>query len=276
MQHDWVTASHLIHRGALDQKWKIAPQEFGTFLGEQAGVVSPGIFLAVLIAGFLPSPRSSWVAKAYLLALSLPLFLLYAILSLNHAAQANWVAPAYISGFILMVAAWLPLLKARSVKAFISIALMIAILETVILHGYTWLLHLPSGRDPLDRAHGWREMAGEAETRRVAHNADFLISNGYQNPSLLAFYLPGHPTVFSEPAVGVANQFSLWPGYRQAFPAGATAVFVSDIDHIPLIVKRDFKDTARLDPVVITNGERIVKTVYFYLCQGLLSPEEKR
>lgn len=55
----------------------------------------------------------------------------------------------------------------------------------------------------------------------------WLCSRGYQNPSLLSFYLPGRPTVFSEPARGIANQISLWPGYRDGYPARATALFVS-------------------------------------------------
>jgi hypothetical protein len=175
-----------------------------------------------------------------------------------------------------MVAAWLPLLTKTSFKVMACAALVLAAGETVLMHDNTSLLHLPAGRDPMDRARGSSMMALEAVTRQVAAKADFLISNGYQNPSLLTFYIPGHPTTFSEPAKTINDQFSLWPGYRDLYPPGASAIFVSDIDHLPLIIRRDFRDTTRLDPITIRYRDRVVKSAYYFLCQGLLAAEEKK
>src|SRR5579871_387422 len=100
-------------------------------------------------------------------------------------------------------------------------------LETLLMHNNTSILHLPQGRDPLDRARGFRGMAEGARTMQTAHHADFLVANGYQNASLLTFYLPGHPTAFNEPSTEIADQYSLWPGYRSFYQPGSSAIFVS-------------------------------------------------
>jgi hypothetical protein len=275
-QHEWVTLHHLAHRGALDQNWHFSIVELLAFLGGQAGVVSPLIFIGVIAAAFLAFQQRRNEAEIYLLALLLPLLLGYATLSLNHAGQANWPAPAYVGGFILAVAIWLPRLASPRIKAFTIAALGLAILETVLMHNNTSLLHLPQGRDPLDRARGSRAMAEEASALQTLHNADFLIANGYQNASLLTFYLPGHPAAFNEPSKEIADQYSLWPGYRSFYQPGSSAIFISDVEHMPLAVRRDFKRTSRLDSILVTDKNRPVRNVYYFLCEGLIPLEAQK
>ena len=54
-RHDWITVEHLLHRGALDGSWHFSPVELSLFLSEQAGVISPLIFLGIV--GSLFGPR---------------------------------------------------------------------------------------------------------------------------------------------------------------------------------------------------------------------------
>jgi hypothetical protein len=112
-------------------------------------------------------------------------------------------------------------------------------------------------------------MAEGASALQAAHHADFLIANGYQNASLLTFYLPSHATAFNEPSTEIADQYSLWPGYRSFYGAGSSAIFVSTVDHLPLAVRRDFRKTSRLDPILVTDRDRPVRDVYYFLCEGL-------
>ena len=154
-QHDWITVEHLLHRGAINSHWRFKPQEFLSFLGQQAGVISPYIFLGVLLAVFWPRLwKSAPVETRYLLSLFLPLFVFYSILSLNKAAQPNWTAPSYVAGIILVAAKW-DEIKERLpwTGKLLWFGLGIAVLETVVMHNTYWL-HLPPGRDPLDRARG--------------------------------------------------------------------------------------------------------------------------
>jgi 4-amino-4-deoxy-L-arabinose transferase-like glycosyltransferase len=106
-RHDWIAVEHLLHRGAINSQWRFNPVELLTFLGQQAGVISPLIFLGIMLVVFWPRlSESSPVETRYLLSLFLPLFLLYSFLSLNKAGQPNWTAPSYVAGMILLVAKW--------------------------------------------------------------------------------------------------------------------------------------------------------------------------
>ncbi len=106
-QHGFPTSHFLVHRGALDERMRLRPLEVLSFLGQQAGVISPVLFLGLLAAVFWPGfAPNSRVQTGYLLTLFLPLFLVYLLLSFQKASQANWAAAAYVSGLILVAAKW--------------------------------------------------------------------------------------------------------------------------------------------------------------------------
>src|SRR5262249_19238574 len=106
VQHQWVAMRHLAERGSLDKGWHFSPVQPAKFIGLQAGVISPILFIGILVAVFTrgSEPGERYVATQYLRPLFLPLFLMYALLSINSAGQPNWTAPAYVAGFILLSA----------------------------------------------------------------------------------------------------------------------------------------------------------------------------
>src|ERR1700751_4002532 len=118
-QHQWPTLRFLTHRGALDEKAHIRPLDVLVFLGGQAGVISPAIFIALMVALFQPSLKTAddQGQTRFLLSLFLPLFLLYFFLSFQKASQPNWPAAAYVGGFIFVAAKWDVLIeRARSAR----------------------------------------------------------------------------------------------------------------------------------------------------------------
>ena len=136
---------------------RLRPLEVLSFLGQQAGVISPILFLALLASvfwpRFVPTPR---VQTGYLVALFLPLFLVYLILSFQKASQANWAAAAYVSGLILVAAKWLEAVRIYPWARWVVLTgLAIAVLETALLHETSWL-HCPGvwirSIAPADRA----------------------------------------------------------------------------------------------------------------------------
>ena len=75
-QHGFPTSHFLVHRGALDEQTRFRPLEVLSFLGQQAGVISPLLFLGLLAAVCWPRlARTPRLETGYLLALFLPLFL---------------------------------------------------------------------------------------------------------------------------------------------------------------------------------------------------------
>ncbi|MBV9673254.1 MAG: glycosyltransferase family 39 protein, partial [Verrucomicrobia bacterium] len=114
-QHGWPTSSFLVHRGALDQQAHPRTLNVLAFLVQQAGVISPLIFLGILTSICFPRlARTPRTESNYFLALFLPLFVLYLLLSFQHTAQANWTAAAYIGGILFLVVKFEQLANRRS------------------------------------------------------------------------------------------------------------------------------------------------------------------
>lgn len=268
-RHHWVTVVHLVHRGAMDGSWHFSPGELASFLAIQAGVISPLLFLGIMGALFGPKLDPSLRLQVrFLLCLFLPLFLFYLALSANKAGQANWTAPSYVAGIILFAAVWDNGGRERRwVRWFGLAALGVAILETVLLHNTRWL-HLPPGKDPMDRSRGYDALAQAASGIAAKEGTQVYIANKYMLASLLCFYLPGRPETYMPPTDTVTNQYSIWPGYR-ALPPGSSALFVSDKERIPTVLRMDFVEVRHVATIRHADGNRTLKEHYLYLCREL-------
>jgi len=234
--NQWITFSHVSHRGGLDQAWKISIGEPFVFIGLHLGVYSPGLFAAMMIAlqGSLRRVRDHFKPR-FLVVFSAPLLLMYLILSLKKAGQANWTAPAMLSLGVLTAAHWHERsLGSKAVRRFIGVSLAVALLlSTLILDmdiirtaGVPW----PYKRDPSARLRGWQSAALEIHElrKRIEEQIKapvFLIGESYGTSSILSFYLPekrveapGHPPVYIPESQAIENQFSFWPRYDEFLP----------------------------------------------------------
>ncbi len=266
--HEWPTARFLFHRGALDQSAHFNPANALVFLGGQAGVVSPLLFVMLILVACWPglTKQGERTAVVYLLTLFAPLFLFYLLLSFQHTSQANWAAAAYVSGLILLAAKW-DNLAARFTwaKWLGAAAFAVAFIETAALHQTRWL-HLPQGKDPLDRARGWQDLAAQIDSLEAKTGAHVIIADKYMTAALLSFYLPGQPTTFMPISSAPYNQILLWPSYEQA-ALSENALFVSDSSRIPPSLNADFPNIAMLGKIVTTEGGRAIKGFYVFLCR---------
>ena len=266
-QHGFPTSHFLVHRGALDEQMRLRPLEVLSFLGQQAGVISPVLFLGLLAAvcwpRFAPTPRAQ---TGYLLALFLPLFLVYLFLSFQKASQANWAAAAYVSGLILVAAKWCQAVRIYSwAKWVVMTGLAMAFLETAVLHETSWL-HLPGRLDPIDRARGSRDLAGQVSALQNASGTRVVIANKYMTAALLSFYLPGQPDTFMPVDSPPFNQLVLWPTYREEHPS-EDAIYVSDSPRVPSSVQADFSDIHPIGEIHTSQDGRLVNRFYLSVCR---------
>jgi 4-amino-4-deoxy-L-arabinose transferase-like glycosyltransferase len=266
-QHGFPTSHFLVHRGALDERMRLRPLEVLSFLGQQAGVISPILFLGLLAAvcwpRFGPTPR---VETGYLLALFLPLFLVYLFLSFQKASQANWAAAAYVSGLILVAAKWCEAARIYPWAKWVVLAgLVVAFLETAILHETSWL-HLPGRLDPVDRARGSRDLAAQVSALESSSGARVVIANKYMTAALLSFYLPGQPNTFMPVSSPPFNQLVLWPTYREEHPL-EDAIYVSDSNRLPASLQEDFPDIRPAGEIHTSQDGRQVNRFYVFICR---------
>jgi hypothetical protein len=264
-QHGFPTSHFLVHRGALDERMRLRPFEVLSFLGQQAGVISPVLFLGLLVAvcwpRFAPTPR---VQTGYLLALFLPLFLVYLVLSFQKASQANWAAASYVSGLILVAAKWCEADRIYAWARWVILSgLAIVLLETALLHETSWM-HLPGRLDPIDRARGSRDLAAQVSALQKSSDAPVVIANKYMTAALLSFYLPGQPDTFMPVSSPPFNQLVLWPTYREKHPLD-NAIYVSDSNRLLPSLQEDFPDIQPVGEIQTSQDGRQVNRFYLFV-----------
>jgi 4-amino-4-deoxy-L-arabinose transferase-like glycosyltransferase len=269
--HGWPTSHYLVHRGDLDSHARFSVKDVLTFVGGQAGVISPILFVLILIACIRPKIALQGHEKGpeciYLATLFWPLFGFYLILSFQHASEANWPAAAYFGGLILVAAHLDRLFESpNSWKRALAIgAVILAFLETAVLHE-TWWLNLPPRIDLLNRARGWEDLASKVEALQKNTQTQFIVSNKYMTASLLSFYLPGHPQVFMPYTYPPLNQLSMWPTYREKFPDG-DGLFLSDVDRVASAIKKDFAAIKPVGTIQTESSGRKIDRYYLFVCR---------
>ena len=239
-QHAWITLAHLRSRGGLDSAPGFHPLELLSFLGEHFVTYSPLLFLGLAWAVIANWRRAQAQFKTFfLLWFGLPVFLLYAILSINEAAAPNWDGLAFLSLSLLAISYWRERAAARrSVRKWAAAGLVLGALMSALLLGLMtrnagFQRH---GRDPTDRLRGWRSMADAvAQVRRDFETRSghpvFLIADERDRAAELGFYLPdkrvegpGHPPAYIPESQDMVNEFSFWPRYDEFVPLPPNAV----------------------------------------------------
>lgn len=232
----WITVQHLRTRGGLDEPAAIDFGELGEFLGAHLGVYSPLVFIGLLLALWWSRKKAAVQFKTrFLVIFTVPLLVVYLVLSLKQAGEANWTAPAFLSLGILAAALWYDgaqrsSFKARYAVAALTVGLVMSVLvvNTDVLRavGVPW----PYEKDPGARLRGWKTSAAAVQEVRQKFESTsgqpvFLIANRYGTAAILSFYLPekrvegpGHPAVYIPESQHIENQFSFWPRYDEFVP----------------------------------------------------------
>ena len=266
IREDWPTTHWLVQRGALNEHFSLHPSYVLSFLGNQAGIASPLLFLALIFIlcrpGFL---RTGQPASGYAVALFLPLFGLYLLLSIHYSEPPNWPAAAYIGGVVLLAAKGTELVAHRRwTRWAIVAAIGLAIIETGALLETRWL-HLPPDKDPLNRARGSKSLAASVAEINKRTAAKFVIADNYMTAALLSFYLPGQPEVFVPITGHPLNQLEVWPNYEQSHPSG-NALFVTKRRQVPGSVKSRSTWIQPLGVTTVTDYGRTIARYHLFLC----------
>jgi hypothetical protein len=310
-EHSWITLTHLRSRGNIDTAfnpslWKQMMEPF-EFLGAHLGVYSPLIFIGMMMALWWARNEATHKFKPRFLALfAVPLLVMYGLLSLKKAGQANWTAPAFISLGILASALWHEAMErnARLKKLVIpaiavGVLMSFAILSTDAIRAAG--IPIPYKLDPGARLRGWKTTAITVNDFRKKFERDtgksaFLIGNKSQTASLLSFYLPeprtegpGHPPVYTPESQDIESEFAFWPrydefvtppsGYKPAEEyyteeqgvnlfTGRNALYISDEvnDQPPSAIERGFERVEMIALLDIRRRGQLLRTVRIFAC----------
>ena len=219
-RHGWVSFGQLEQRGRLNGPFTLHFSTFLDFLGLQAAMISPLLFLALLgLAAVLVIrlvARRTVVPEGdlLLLFLFLSVFLFYAGLAWHLRGEPNWPAVSYLTLVVVLASRWRVTAGRRR---FMVAAYLLAWVESLLLYN-THLLPLTARHDPMGRAVGWSEIADHLAHLRHEQHADLLIADAYKEAGIFSFHLPDHQFVYARRHTPPATQFDLWPGYPTAAP----------------------------------------------------------
>jgi 4-amino-4-deoxy-L-arabinose transferase-like glycosyltransferase len=230
-EHDW--ASFTKQGGRLWRWDALRPHLILEYLGGQIGIITPGLFVLLLVAVWFVAQRALR-QRAPLDTLLALWFLVPAIFFLVVSpmirVQANWLAPAWPAAFLALAA----LIERYGEWPRLRTSLFGALLTGGVLVVLVWLYALkPFGphfkHDPLAHLNGQRAFADDIANLARRNGSTQIIALDYATASMLRFYMPsdmavthfttkprytGFPiTSVSLPAVVVTRSSSPLPAY---------------------------------------------------------------
>jgi len=232
----WIHAHAMSSRGSGHDgaKWVLR------FLGDQAVLMSPFVFLTYLYAlydGFKWGMNEKEEAYLFLWCPTFVALGVIVVTALKSKVEGNWAVDSYISGLILTAAVLVRCWESRvTVKRFwvgASATLALVLAVTALFPGVLYtagVKFLKATDDRTNELYGWRQMAGRVVQEKAAMGGDsFVFGINYRMPSEAAFYLPGHPQTYSLFLNYKASEYMFWES--QAALKGHNAIFLNDTDN---------------------------------------------
>ena len=238
-RHGWISLVYQVRHGlsaprgsALAAAWR----HEGDFLGGQAGLASPILFVLLAIASIRALGRRASASAFLLGVVSVLTFGFFLYSATRQRVEPNWPSPAYIPALALVAAArWSP----TGERWFRGGVLLAALVSAVIcVHALVPILPLAPGRDPVARAFGWADVARSADSAARAATAasgaaTWLGGDRYQEAAELAFHVESNPTTFAVNLAGRPNEYDLWPRFPDRARPGDNLLLVLDDSRTP-------------------------------------------
>lgn len=276
--HQWTAFKQ--PAGLVDDRNLGSLTTFIWFFLPQAGILSPITFLLVLY-GLWQGGRWGIFRKddraLFLFWHSIPLLGFFLILSFFSVCYVNWAAPAYFAAFVLATGVvWEERWHEKTKRKVLATTSIVGIVLSLCVYNIDMVRSLDLGprirpRDiPTHHLRGWHELGDEVSTllADLGRERIFLISDKRQFVGELAFYVEGHPRVYTLNLTGyVKSQYDLWEGFEDKI--GLNALYVTKLGrHPPGSFASAFDTVEEIKQVKIYVGKEFVKGYSIFYCQG--------
>ena len=233
-RHDWISFTYQIEHGLGGSSGSFAAAAFkreGDYIGGQAGLASPILFVLMAIAVARGLRRTAPPISFMLATVAALTFGLFAYSALRKHVEPNWPAPAYIPAIALLATSQWAERGTRWLRWGIGLAAVMSLV--IYIQGLTPILPIAPRRDPIARAFGWRELTNEVQAAMRAATAEtgarsWAGGDRYQEASELAFHSDDHAPTFAFTLGGRRNQYDLWPSFQERASQGENLVLVLD------------------------------------------------
>jgi len=164
---------------------------FFQFIGSQMVYLSPLVFVASFKGWGNLLKQKHWHFR-FLVWVSLPIFLIFAINSFFSSFKPHWPMLGYIGGIIGFCINSINKDNKDSIKKIIkyfkiSLTISLVLIIISVLHTFYPILPIPPKKDITNDLYGWKKVANEIE--RIDVNEKFFITHRYQHGAPLSFAL---------------------------------------------------------------------------------------
>jgi len=287
IKNNWVTFRHVLFQSGGGEGSSLTFSFLPEFFGAQAALVSPVIFLFILVAWItgwnrkrIPGPQAS-----FLLWMSLTTFLVFTLLALRVRIYGNWPAPAYLAAFVLIAALYSPgqvrepeenrrtALQGRLWWFGLGLSFIVSIL--VVAQLLYPMLPLKAELDRVaQETKGW-DALGERVDQELQNmprpEETFVFGLRYQFASELAFYMKGQPHTVSINRWSRPNVYDFW--FEDEMLLGQDAVGIFEHEPVITVLPEIFERVDLVVPITIKRtgpwfGEETLHTLYLARCYG--------
>ncbi|MBF0566743.1 MAG: glycosyltransferase family 39 protein [Nitrospirae bacterium] len=294
MEHGWVTLKHTGGHAHLADGLRVSLQSFGEFIGSQAGVVTPLLFVLIPVALFGLMRREKSLQSSFLFYFSIPVLAFFLLKSIQGKVQANWAMTGYLTGIVAFVRYYFfagagesPKIKGKHTGRLVYAAVIIALAVTVISH-YPYVLELSPGVDPSAKLRGWKTLGDKVTSiydELRTRGQVFIFSDKYQLTGLLAFYVKDHPITYSINLGRRMNEYDMWPGINDVFhtvgqnpahPVRTFGIFVTDGDSALSPIVASAFDGCDKQLVNTTEHDKLLRQTTIFICYNFKELHDKR
>jgi undecaprenyl-diphosphatase len=286
--NNWNSFRHVAHLGGADQAFGLHLNFFLEFLGSQAGLLSPLVFI-LLVLGWIRSARrffsnDHWI-HTFLLFTSFPFFITFCLLSLHTRVYANWPGAAYLTALVSATVYWALDRKPHHGKFRVNRIWgwtlgTSAALTLIVLLQVVWPI-VPISVQHDRSAHeviGWDVLGQkvfELASEMPKDNMTFIYGLSYQDASQLAFYTPGQPFTVAINRWNRPNVYDYWWKDTDLFGQNGVGVIRDGGSRARLLEVFERVDTPIPLPIFRKtpwdrehSKENRVRIFYLYRCYG--------
>lgn len=264
-QHGWVSFTKQLVHGLGRKGFPL--RNLGDYLGSQAGIISPFLFLGLLwamIKGLHLGIKKKRNDLLLFSCFSLPIFLFFFLTSLRSKVEANWPAMGYLSAIVVLTGFLFGIEKKRKRITIVLLILITSLSFTILAHFFPLLS--PKIK-PINWLYGWEELGREVSGLKKKMPEDsFIFAPRHQLAAEIAFYTDEKYQTYE-----IDSQYGKDYWGNIDFLRGRDALFIAynDYDELPFVNSHFTSLRKEKDVSIFRRGEKI-KTFSIYRCHNYL------
>ena len=270
-QHEWLSFSFQFKHGIGGSfpNW----QKFGDFLGGQAGIVGPLLFVLFIIALIKILAEWKYHSKEakLLFFIALVFFGFFLISSMQKKVEANWAAFAYIPGMLLVTYLYLRRWQVHvgwRITWVINWFLLIIVLVIVLVQVHVPVI--PIKYDPTDQFYGWKQLGQDASLIIDDYPDLIPAANRHQIASELIIYSKHDFVCFD--LGNRPHQFTLWRN-DEALIGKDFLLFDHSKKLYPIVIN-SFENVEFITSIPRFRGMKLLQVVMVYKAENFLGEKE--